>query len=132
MPGAPGHPCQSNPPHVAEGVAALLGTATLLCAAEQCQGQDLISNNVLPIEIIGPPAPEDMKHLIHGIEYHARVCPSPFLVAGHAHLAIICKHLKICETFVYVPPKILTVFAKCGFEAPLKDGSKPAKKNQII
>ena len=102
-----------------------------LPAAEQCQGQDLISNNALPIDIIGPHTLEDVKHLIHGVEHHARACPSPFLDAGHACLSIISRHLKICETFIDVPPKMLVVFAKHGIEAPPKDGSKPVKKNQI-
>ena len=98
---------------------------------ERCQGQDLISNNALPIDIIGPHAPEDVKHLTHGIEHHARVHPSPLQDAGHAHLSIICRHLQVCKTFVDLPPKMLIAFAKHGVEALPKDGSKPVKKNQI-
>ena len=133
-PGAPGHPHHSNPPglHIVKGVAALLVTSMLLHAVEQCQGQDLVSNNTLPIETVGPHTPEDVKHLIHGMEHHARAHPSPFLVAGHAPLVIICRCLKISAIFVYMPPKMLSVFAKCGIEALPKDGSKPANKNQII
>ena len=110
----------------------LLVTAMLLCAAEQHQGQDLISNNTLPIKIVGPDALEDMEHLIHGIKHHVRVCPSPFLVAGHAHLMIICRCLEVSETFVYLPPKMLAVIAKCSIQTLPKDGSKPVNKNQII
>ena len=69
---------------------------------------------------------------VHGIEHHAKVHAIPFLFAGHAHLMIICQCLKICKTFIDIPPKMLVIFAKCGTEAPPKDGSKPAKKNQII
>ena len=47
----------------------------------QDQGQDLISNNVLPIEIIANYTPEEVEHLVHGIEHHVMACPSPFLVA---------------------------------------------------
>ena len=130
---APDHPHQSSPlgVHAAEAVAALLGTAVLLCVAERHQGQDLVSNNTLPIDIIGPHTPEDMEHLIHGIEHNVRAHPSPLLDAGCACLTIKCRHLEICETFIDVPPKMLIVFAKCGIEAPPKDGSKPVKKNQI-
>ena len=73
-----------------------------------------------------------MEHLVHGIEHHVRVHPNPFLVAGHTHLMIICRHLKVSETFVYVPPKMFAVFAKCGIEMPPKDDSKPVNKNKII
>ena len=86
---------------------------------------------MLPIDIIDLHTPEDVKHLIHGIEHHVRVHPNPFQDAGHAHLLIICRHLKICETFFDVPPKMLVVFAKHGIEVLPKDGSKPVKKNQI-
>ena len=89
---------------IAKAVAALLATATLLHAVERHQGQDLVSNDALPIEIIGPHAQEDVEHLIHGIEHHVRACSSPFLVAGCAHLTIICRHLEVSETFVYMPP----------------------------
>ena len=87
---------------------------------------------MLPINIIGPHAPEDVKRLVHGIEHHVRACPGPFLDAGCAHLSIICRCLEICETFIDMHLKMLVVFAKRGIEAPPKDGSKPAKKNQII
>ena len=86
----------------------------------------------IAIDIIGPHALEDVRHFVHSIEHHARVHPSPFLDAGHAHLSIICRHLEICKTFVDMPQKMLIVFAKCGIEVPPKDGSKPVKKNQII
>ena len=101
------------------------------CAVEQWNGQDLINNNLLPIEIIGVHALKDVEHLIHGIEHHVGMHPSP-LVTGYTHLMIICRHLKVGNTFIYMPPKILTVPAKCGVEAPLKDGVKPVNENQII
>ena len=45
---------------------------------------------------------------------------------------IICRCLKVRETFVCVPPMMLTVFAKHGVKMSLKDGVKPVNKNQII
>ena len=117
---------------ITEAVAVLLGTAVPLHAVEQCQGQNLKSNDTLPVEIIGPHAPEDVEHLIHGIEHHARAHPHPFLVAGCTCFTIICRHLEVGETFIYVPPKMLIVFAQRSVGTPPKDGAKPVNKNQII
>ena len=45
---------------------------------------------------------------------------------------IICRHLEVRETFVYVPPKMLAVSAKCGAEMLPKDDVKPVNENQVI
>ena len=45
---------------------------------------------------------------------------------------IICRHLEVSKTFIYMPPKMFAVFAKHGIEMLPKDGVKPVNENQII
>ena len=62
------HPCSS----LAMGVVVLLRLAPPLCTVEQCEGQNLIGNNSLPIEVISTYTPEDVEKFVECIQQHSR------------------------------------------------------------